>query len=59
MNLFGYPVPGLGAAGPSSGTISAAGGVVNVQVGQGFDEFPQSLLNHRPGPLSCHSPRHM
>ena len=37
MNLFGAPVPGLGAVGPSPGTIAAAGGVVNVDVGPGFD----------------------
>jgi hypothetical protein len=35
MNFFGSPVPGLGAVGPSPGTIAVAGGVVNLQVGPG------------------------
>jgi hypothetical protein len=36
MNLFGTPTPGLGASGPSAGTVAAAGGSVALQVGPGF-----------------------
>lgn len=36
MNLFGTPTPGLGAFGPSAGTVAAAGGATPVAVGPGF-----------------------
>jgi hypothetical protein len=37
MNLFlKTPTPGLGAAGPSAGTVAAAGGSAALQVGPGF-----------------------
>jgi hypothetical protein len=36
MNLFGTPTPGLGAVGPSAGTVTAAGGSLALQVGPGF-----------------------
>jgi hypothetical protein len=36
MNLFGTPTPGLGASGPSAGTVAAAGGSLELQVGPGF-----------------------
>ncbi len=47
MNFFGSPVPGLGAVGPSPGTITAAGGVVNVEVGPGFDAPAPGSLTGR------------
>jgi hypothetical protein len=47
MNLFGAPVPGLGAVGPSSGTVAAAGGALNVDVGPGFNAPPPGSLNGR------------
>jgi len=47
MSLFGTPVPGLGAVGPSPGTIAAAGGVVNVAVGPGFDSAAPGSLTGR------------
>jgi hypothetical protein len=36
MNLYGTPTLGLGASGPSAGTVAAAGGLMTLQVGPGF-----------------------
>jgi hypothetical protein len=47
MNLFGTPTRGLGAVGPSAGTITAAGGAVNLVVGNGFAAPPAGSLAGR------------
>jgi hypothetical protein len=47
MNLFGSVVPGLGAVGPSTGTIAAADGVANVAVARGFAAPPPGSVTGR------------
>ncbi len=47
MNLFGTPTPGLGSAGPSPATATAAGGVSDLQVGPGFAAPPAGSLAGR------------
>jgi hypothetical protein len=47
MNLFGSPVPGLGAVGPSPGTIAAAGGAINLTVGPDFNAPAPGSLSGR------------
>jgi hypothetical protein len=47
MKFFGTPTPGLGAAGPSDGTVAAAGGAVNVEVGPSFAAPPAGSLAGR------------
>jgi hypothetical protein len=48
MNLFlKAPTPGLGAAGPSAGTVAAAGGSSELEVGPDFSPPPPGALNSR------------